>query len=255
MKYKLEIIFAQFNAANRGWTSGKHPSFSLNRRLDPTYTQVKQYFPDAKLTLYTDAAEIGEPYPDVEVRLITEDKFIQGKNHHKWGWNNADYYQIKGLLDSKAEIAISVDSDLMFVSDEVRTLLPIIEKFGVCCPQNERQLVKVDAIHTRGNDGDYRIGEDASRGNLLTYDLWWNGFHTKNDRARKLLEEFARLMKTNPRRSPLQYTRAAWNTGFHPYSMPKQWGVGSGHIGCGNEVILHVGHLDVQDHYLEHRIK
>ena len=49
MKYKLEIIFAQFNAANRGWTSGKHPSFSLNRRLDPTYTQVKQYFPDAKL--------------------------------------------------------------------------------------------------------------------------------------------------------------------------------------------------------------
>jgi hypothetical protein len=36
--------------------------------------------------------------------------------------------------------------------------------------------------------------------------------------------------------------------------MPIQWGVGSGHIGCGNEIILHVGHTNVQDHYLEKRI-
>ena len=91
-------------------------------------------------------------------------------------------------------------------------------------------------------------------GNLLTYDLWWNGFHTKNDRARKLLEEFARLMKENPKRSPLQYTRAAWNTKIYPYSMPVQFGVGNGHRGCGNEIILHVGHLHVQDYYLEERI-
>ena len=36
--------------------------------------------------------------------------------------------------------------------------------------------------------------------------------------------------------------------------MPKQWGVGVGHVGCGNEIILHVGHDAVQDHYLERRI-
>ena len=138
--------------------------------------------------------------------------------------------------------------------NQVKSILPIIYKFGICVPTNERQLVKVDAIHTRGNDGDYYIGEDKSRGNLLTYDLWWAGFNPKDDRARKYLEEFCRLMETNPRRAPLQMSRASWNTGIYPYSTAKQWGVGSGYIGCGNEIILHVGHVNVQDHYLESRI-
>ena len=91
-------------------------------------------------------------------------------------------------------------------------------------------------------------------GNLLTYDLWWAGFNTKDNRARKYLEEFCNLMKTNPKRAPLQMTRAAWNTGNYPYSTHQQWGVGSGYIGCGNEIILHVGHKNVQDFYLEKSI-
>jgi hypothetical protein len=161
-----------------------------------------------------------------------------------------------GLLNSKADMAISMDSDIMFVSDEVRTLIPITEKFGVCVPTNERQLVKVDAIHTRGNWGDYYLGEDESNGNLLTYDLWWTSFYTKNDRARKYLEEVKLQMseKHPHKRAPLHMSRAAWVTGIYPYSMPIQWGVGSGHVGCGNEIILHVGHDNVQDHYLDRRI-
>jgi len=158
------------------------------------------------------------------------------------------------LLESTADVAIAMDSDLMFVSDEVRTLVPIIKRFGICCPQNERQMVKVDGLHTRGNDGDYRIGEDESGGNTLTYDLWWTGFRTDDNRGRAYLSEFLKLMKSNPKRGPLQLSRAAWNTGVYPYPMPKQFGVGVGHIGCGNEIILHVGHDAVQDHYLERRI-
>jgi hypothetical protein len=142
----------------------------------------------------------------------------------------------------------------MFVSDDVRTLLPITKKFGICVPTNERQMVKVDGIHTRGNDGDYHLDEDESRGNLLTYDLWWCSFNTKDNRGRVWLSEFCRLMETNSKRAPLQMSRASWNTGIHPYSMPVQFGVGNGHIGCGNEIILHVGHVEVQDHYLEGRI-
>ena len=61
-------------------------------------------------------------------------------------------------------------------------------------------------------------------------------------------------METNPKRAPLQMTRAAWNTGIFPYSAPQQWGVGSGYIGCGNEIILHLGHENVQDYYLEERL-
>ena len=115
-------------------------------------------------------------------------------------------------------------------------------------------MVKIDGIHTRGNDGDYYLDEDESKGNLLTYDLWWCSFDVSDNRGREWLSEFCRLMETNPRRAPLQMSRASWNTGIHPYSMAQQWGVGSGYIGCGNEIILHVGHTNVQDHYLEKRI-
>ena len=251
----LEIIFAEFgdrSAANQKWVGDIG-------RLDPTYSQVKKYFPEAKIICYSDDPSIDDGY-DIEVRVIDSDdtpfdiSYREGSGKLKWGYHCCDYYQAQGLLNSEADIAISMDSDLMFVSDEVRTLLPIIDKFGICCPQNERQMVRVDGIYTRGNDGDYHIGEDETNGNLLTYDLWWIGLRTNDERGRMWLEEFQRLMETNPKRGPLQLSRAAWNTGVYPYASPKQFGVGSGHIGCGNEIILHVGHDNVQDHYLERRI-
>ena len=253
----IEIIFAEFGdrtISNQKWVRNIG-------RLDPTYSQVKQYFPDAKLTCYTDTPDIGKQYKDVEIRMVNEEaskkfdkSYREGSGKLKWGFHCCDYYQVQGLLNSKADVAISMDSDLIFTSDEVKTLSSVIKKFGICAPTNERQMVKVDGIYTRGNDGDYHIGEDESGGNILTYDLWWIGFYTKDKRGRKWLEEFCRLMETNPKRGPLQLSRAAWNTGVYPYSMPIQWGVGSGYIGCGNEIILHVGHTKVQDAYLEERI-
>ena len=247
----VEFIFSEFGLRS---TANQPDSFTDEYRLDPTYSSVKEFFPEAKLTLYTDIEELGKNYPDVEVRLVDIDESPFTKSNHRWGWHCCDYYEAKGLLESTADVAISVDSDLMFVSSDVRTILPITKRFGVCVPTNERQMVKVDGIHTRGNDGDYHLDEDESKGNLLTYDLWWCSFDVSDNRGRAWLSEFCRLMETNPRRAPLQMSRASWNTGIHPYSMAQQWGVGSGYIGCGNEIILHVGHTNVQDHYLEKRI-
>ena len=246
-----EFIFSEFGLRS---TANQPNTFTDEHRLDPTYSSVKKYFPEAKLTLYTDIEELGKNYPDVEVRLIDIDESPFTKSNHRWGWHCCDYYEAKGLLLSTADIAISVDSDLMFISPDVRTILPITKRFGICVPTNERQMVKVDGIHTRGNDGDYHLDEDESKGNLLTYDLWWCSFDVNDNRGRAWLSEFCRLMETNPKRAPLQMSRASWNTGIHPYSMPQQWGVGSGYIGCGNEIILHVGHTNVQDYYLERRI-
>ena len=247
----VEFIFSEFGLRS---TANQPDSFTDEHRLDPTYSSVKKFFPEAKLTLYTDIKELGKNYPDVEVKLVNIDESPFTKSNHRWGWHCCDYYEAKGLLESTADVAISVDSDLMFVSPDVRTILPITKRFGVCVPTNERQMVKIDGIYTRGNDGDYHLDEDESRGNLLTYDLWWCSFNTEDNRGRAWLSEFCKLMETNPKRAPLQMSRASWNTGIHPYSMPQQWGVGSGYIGCGNEIILHVGHTNVQDHYLEERI-
>ena len=251
----LDIIFAEFGSRDKANQKWSNPI----GRLDPTYQSVKSFFPEANIICYSDDESIGDGY-DVEVRHLDSEStpfdkdYREGSGKLKWGYHCCDYYQIKGLLESTADVAIAMDSDLMFVSDEVKTLVPIIKKFGICCPQNERQMVKVDGLYTRGNDGDYHIGEDESRGNILTYDLWWTGFLTEDNRGRAYLSEFLRLMKENPKRGPLQLTRAALNTGVYPYPMPKQFGVGVGHIGCGNEIILHVGHDAVQDHYLERRI-
>ena len=247
----IEIIFAEFGRRqNNNKIDFKMP------RLDPTYSSIKRYFPEAKCILYTDQNDLNEVYPDIEIRLIDENNTPFNRNHKYWGWFCCDFYQISGLLESKADIAISMDSDLMFTSDQVTTLLPITKKFGVCVPINERQLVKVDSIHTRGNNGDYHIGEDESLGNILTYDLWWTSFDTSNDRARKYLEEVKIQMSEKHKhvRAPLHMSRAAWETGIYPYSMPIQWGVGNGHIGCKNEIILHVGHINVQNYYLQSRI-
>ena len=179
----VEFIFSEFGLRS---TANQPDSFTDEYRLDPTYSSVKKFFPQAKLTLYTDVPELGKNYSDVEVRVVDVNKSPFSKSNHRWGWHCCDYYEAKGLLESTADVAISVDSDLMFVSDEVKTILPITERFGVCVPTNERQMVKVDGIYTRNNDGDYHLDEDASRGNLLTYDLWWCSFNTEDNRGRAL---------------------------------------------------------------------
>ena len=66
----IEIIFAEFGdrtISNQKWVRNIG-------RLDPTYSQVKQYFPDAKITAYTDRKHIKEVYPDVEIRMINMDE-------------------------------------------------------------------------------------------------------------------------------------------------------------------------------------
>ena len=78
-------------------------------------------------------------------------------------YHSLPYYRDDKLIEdsvSTLEVGdkvISVDSDLMFISNEIKTLIPITKKFGLCVPTNERQMVKVDGIHSRGNDGDYYI--------------------------------------------------------------------------------------------------
>lgn len=245
----VEIIFSEFGpraAANQRWET-EMP------RLHPTYASIEAYFPEASIVVYTDQPDLANDYPDIEVRYIdvNNDSPFSTRNP-RYGWHCCDYYQIIGLLESKADIAISVDSDIMFTSDEVRTILPITEKFGVCVPTNQRQLVKIDGVH--GSDSDYVIGEDDSLGNILTYDAWWISFDTKNDRSRKFLEQYRHLMATNHKRAPLQMSRAAWQTGIYPYSMPIQWGVGAGHVGCKNEIILHLGHKEVKKYYLDDKL-
>ena len=91
----IEFIFSEFGLRSKANQPG---SFTDEHRLDPTYSSVKQYFPDAKLTLYTDTVEFGNNYPDVEVRFVDVDKSPFSRSNHRWGWHCCDYYEAKGLI-------------------------------------------------------------------------------------------------------------------------------------------------------------
>ena len=97
---KIEFIFSEFGPrtqANQQWVNSIP-------RLDPTYSSVKTYFPEANLVLYTDRPEIKNDYKDIEVRLIDVDKSPFNKKNHRWGWHCCDYYQVLGLLNSKESL-------------------------------------------------------------------------------------------------------------------------------------------------------
>ena len=100
---KVEFIFSEFGLRT---TANQPGGFTDEFRLDPTYSSVKQFFPDAKLTLYTDREELATNYSDVEVRLVDIDNSPFTKSNHRWGWHCCDYYEAKGLLNSEADIAI-----------------------------------------------------------------------------------------------------------------------------------------------------
>ena len=83
----IEFIFSEFGSRS---TANQPGSFTDEFRLDPTYSSVKKYFPEAKLTLYTDIEELGKNYSDVEVRLIDIEESPFTKSNHRWGWHCCD---------------------------------------------------------------------------------------------------------------------------------------------------------------------
>lgn len=219
----IELIMAEF------W-SGDNAA-----RLTPSLTtdSLRRYFPAANVKLMGDR-ESGRESPF-------------DKDHPRYGWRSNDYFKVVGLLESTHDIAIAVDADMRFVSEEVRDIIPLTGRFGLCLPVNPRYLVRIDA--TIGADGDKAASsfESAYAVNMSPI-----AFSTANVSARGLLEEYVSEMEANPTRGPLAMWRAIWNTGFMPCLLPPQWCVCRENVGIGNEIVLHCGHHEVESYYADH---
>ena len=242
---KIELVMAEFGAQriNIGGNI-----FEGHQRLDPTLTTFTKYFDDVSLTLYTDTqVDINTDIP-VNIIDVSDNPYI---NNHGGRYGNRcnDYYKVVGLLNSKAEYAICLDSDMYVVNDEVKTLLPLTKKFGVCIPENPRLQVRFDGI--RGLDGDYDLNEDPTRGNGMATNMSPITLYTASATGKKLLEEYCNEMETHPRRGPLSMWRAIWKSGINPYMLPFQWCVCDMSVGISDVIILHTGHKKVADYYLE----
>lgn len=186
-------------------------------------------------------------FPEASIRVYKDDNtpFLFDSRHPRAGWRMNDYQKFAGILESKADIAIAIDADMEMVSSKVRTIIPLIQKFGFCVPASSRRLVSHDTMI--GADSDKQLDETLGTGHTMC--TAFIAADPKDICVRKCLFEAREMMKENPLRGPLVLWRAIWKTGIYPYILPQQWCVCEDDIGIGNEIILHVGHEKVWKHY------
>ncbi|HEX5002390.1 MAG TPA: hypothetical protein VFW78_07825 [Bacteroidia bacterium] len=232
----VEFIFSEFGVKRR---NGGGDHLDKLDRLEPSLTSIKRYFPDAIFTVYSDF--------DLKMAGVTLKKVVSplDTNHPRFGYRSSDLFKFVGLMESKADLAIAMDSDMFIVSENVSYIRPITQRFGFCAPMNPRVLVKTDSII--GMDGSSIIDESGGYGFAInTTPL---SFYTKNSRARKYLEACVNIMHLSPARAPLIMWQAMWESGFTPYLLPPQWCVCETQESIGDEIILHVGHRRIIDYY------
>lgn len=193
-----------------------------------------------------DTAQFARYFPGADIRVYgTGDVPPTFEPHERWGWRMNDYWKVKKLLTSEAEIAISFDADMRIVSDDVQALELLADNFGLCLPANPRHLVRVDTMTGADSDGVL----DETNGTGHAYNCSPIALCLANRDAVQCAEEYCRQMLFRPVRGPVAWWRAAWETGFAPYLLPPQWCVCAENVGIGNEIILHEGHEAVRNYY------
>ena len=203
----------------------------------------RHYFPEATFTLISDRKHDIKGF---DKKFYVYPTFKKEEDP-RYGWHMNDLWQIAWMFRSEADICIAFDADVRIVSDQIRTIIPLVKRFGLCLPANGRMIVHRDA--TFGMDGG-EVGDD-SKGNGFALNTAITALDMKNRMALNCANTFCELMQENPQRAPLIWWKAIWKTGFFPCLLPFQWCVCNDHIGCGDEILLHVGHTTVKEHYKE----
>ena len=237
---RIELVMSEFGAArlNAGGARLDHVD-----RLNPTLDSFRAVFPDATVTLFTDQeSHFGPSVTTVKVKPPFD------RDGARYGWRSHDYYQAKGLLLSKADVAIAMDSDMLIVSQDFRVITEISRVFGAALPINPRLLLKIDG--GIGVDSTYDAAADATKGLGLTYNLTPMAFATAHPVARRWLERYCERMEQAPGRGAVHLVNASYELGYQPGVLPPQWCVcsprdlDSRHL-WHEAIALHVGHLDV----------
>lgn len=233
----IEFLFCEFGKerVNAGGSS-----FDERNRLEPSLSTIRQFFPDAKFTVYSDF--------ELEIEGVDLKKVespIPEKDHPRYLYRTADYFKFKSLLESEADFRCVVDSDMFVVSSHIYRLLYLTKIFGFCAPYNPRNLLKRDMEISL--DTKQILDESGGFGhsyNQSPMTLWKN-----SEKGKLFFEECGNIMIAESSRASLVMWKAARKTNFSPYLLPAEFCVCGEDVGIGNEVILHVGHPTVAEFY------
>jgi hypothetical protein len=241
----IEIILCEFGE-KRNSAGGAHNILPTNR-LNPTYETFKKYFPNSKFTVYTDIKSLKSSQ-DIKIVYVNPPVSLQ-PHHPRYGWRCNDYYKIYGLLNITCDYGIAVDADMAAVSDKVKNIITITDKFGICFPNNPRFICDVD----------FKIGADAGKiindsSKYCTIVNMSPITYKKGDkRGEILLKKYLELFLKNPCRGPNVASNSIWETGIYPYLLPFNWCICNDHINHkytkNNEIILHVGQTNVFNYW------
>lgn len=236
---KIEFIFSEFNE-NRVNAGGA--DFKENIRLDPSLTTLKKYFPNAKYTVYSDFDLNIERVDLIKVeKPVLQDR----KEHPRHFYHLADYYKFKGMLESDADIAISIDSDMYVWNDNIYSLIYLTEKFGFCVPNSSAQSMNFEIAASL----DTIPIKDESKGFGTNCNITPMTLCKNSKEGIEFYTECCKIMEKEPSRASIVMWKSSWKTRKYPYAIPREFCVCRGSEGIGNEVILHVGHPSVAKYY------
>ena len=235
----IEFIFSEFQEerVNAGGND-----LSKQSRLDPSLSTLRTYFPNAQYTVYSD---FDLHIDGVTLKKVEKPVLQNHTTNPRHFYHLADYYKFRGMLDSKADIAIAIDSDMFVVSEEIFSLIYLTKKFGFCVPNSSAQSMNFEIKTSL----DTVPVTDESHGYGTTVNITPLTLDTTSENGRKYFETCCEILEKEPSRASIVMWKAAWETGLYPYLLPKEFCVCRGSEGIGSEVILHVGHPSVAKYY------
>jgi len=234
----IEFVFTEFGEER---INGGGSDLDQNNRLQPSLSGIKKYFPNARITVYTDFD--WKETDGITIKKVTSP--VADSEHPRYGYRTVDYFKFLALSQTTADFTCALDSDMFFVNENIYSLVFLTQKFGFCAAQNVRQIFNLDMRISK----DTQEIRDESLGNGYSYNqspmtVW------KNDtNGTVFFKNCAEIMQNDPSRASLVMWKAAWKTGLYPYVLPKQFCVCDGDEGCGDEIILHIGHKSVKNYY------
>ncbi len=155
------------------------------------------------------------------------------------------------MLESKSDVCIYTDSDMVICNNNVYQGVSLAKLYGMCIPANPRTVLK----------NDLEMGVDAPKKGTSHYEIAKNHDHmfsfnaapifysTNNKKARDMLVKYLDIFNTAPVRGPSGFNVASLLTGYFPCLLPYQWCVSRDNL--DNEVILHVGKQQVIKKYFK----